>query len=204
MTNKNKNRQFKEITNFVIEMLKECRIKTIILSLIVVIAFLTGIIVAARTHSSFSISDGYGIIDVKSGTLTTSFFTRLLSMLFVALILLGCSFFKFLFPIGAIFLAYRAYLLGLNICLMIILYGSSGVIVTILIALPCQLIAILLLGLFYILMSKTINDYKCFGGTRITKQKTILIMYTIILVFALCIVESLLLCLFSARVILII
>ena len=178
MTNKNKNRQFKEITNFVIEMLKECRIKTIILSLIVVIAFLTGIIVAARTHSSFSISDGYGIIDVKSGTLTTSFFTRLLSMLFVAL--------------------------GLNICLMIILYSFSGVIVTILIALPCQLIAILLLGLFYILMSKTINDYKCFGGTRITKQKTILIMYTIILVFALCIVESLLLCLFSARVILII
>lgn len=204
MTNKNKNRQFKEVINFIIDMLKECKIKTIILSLVIVIAFLTGIIVAARTHTSFASIDGYGIIDVKTGTLTTSFFTRLFSMLFVALILLGCSFFNFLLPIAVLFLAYRTYLLGLNICLMIVLYGFSGVIATILIALPCQLLAIILLGLFYLLMSKTIGDYKCYGGTKIPKQKVILITYTLILIFAICLIESILLTLFSAKVILII
>lgn len=204
MTYKNKNRQFKDATRFACDMLKESKLKIVIVSVVTIIALLTGIIVAAKTHSSYKGLDGYGIVDVRTGGLTTTFFTRLLSMLFIALILFGCSFSVYLLPIGIIFLAYRAYLLGLNICLMIIFYGFSGVVVTVIIAFPCQLIAIALLGLFFILMSKTIKDYKCFGGCRVPNQRMKIIVSALVALLAICLVESLLLALFSARVILII
>ena len=204
MTYKNKKRQLKNVAGFALDLLKESKVKLIIISVLIVIAFLTGVIVAARTHSSYNNLDGYGIVDVRTGGLTTTFFTRLFSMLFIALILFGCSFTVYLFPVGLIFLVYRAYLLGLNICLMIVFYGFSGVVVTIIVAFPCQLIALAVLGLFYILMSKTIKDYKCYGGARVPKQRMKILVSAIVLFLAICIVESLLLTLFSAKVILII
>jgi hypothetical protein len=204
MTYKSKNRQFKEEARFAFDILKESKIKTIIVSVVVLIALLTGIIVAARTHTAFASIDNYGIIDVKTGTLTTTFFTRFFSMLFIGLILLGCSFSVYLFPIGVVFIAYRAYLLGLNICLMIVHYGFSGVIVTIIVAFPCQLIALALMCLFFILMSKTIKDFKCFGGCRVPKQRMKIIICGLLCLLIICIFESLLLLLFSAKVILVI
>ena len=114
MTYKNRNRQLNDIKNFACDMLKECKLKVIILSAIIIITFLTGIIIAAKTHSSYENLDSYGIVDVRTGTLTTSFFSRLFSMLFVALIMFLCSFSPYLFPLAVILIAYRAYLLGLN------------------------------------------------------------------------------------------
>lgn len=204
MTYKSKNRQFKEEARFAFDILKESKIKAVIVSVVVLIALLTGIIVAARTHTAFASIDNYGIIDVKTGTLTTTFFTRFFSMLFIGLILLGCSFSVYLFPIGVIFIAYRAYLLGLNICLMIVHYGFSGVIVTIIVAFPCQLITLALMCLFFILMSKTIKDFKCFGGCRVPKQRMKIIICGLLCLLIICIFESLLLLLFSAKVILVI
>lgn len=204
MTYKSKNRQFKEEARFAFDILKESKIKAVIVSVVVLIALLTGIIVAARTHTAFASIDNYGIIDVKTGTLTTTFFTRFFSMLFIGLILLGCSFSVYLFPIGVVFIAYRAYLLGLNICLMIVHYGFSGVIVTIIVAFPCQLIALALMCLFFILMSKTIKDFKCFGGCRVPKQRMKIIICGLLCLLIICIFESLLLLLFSAKVILVI
>lgn len=204
MTYKSKNRQFKEEARFAFDILKESKIKAVIVSVVVLIALLTGIIVAARTHTAFASIDNYGIIDVKTGTLTTTFFTRFFSMLFIGLILLGCSFSVYLFPIGVVFIAYRAYLLGLNICLMIVHYGFSGVIVTIIVAFPCQLIALTLMCLFFILMSKTIKDFKCFGGCRVPKQRMKIIICGLLCLLIICIFESLLLLLFSAKVILVI
>ena len=120
MTNKNKKRQFKDVAGFALEIIKESKLKIILLSAISLITFLAGIIVALKTHSSYENLENYGIVDVRTGSLTTSFFSRLLSMLFIALIMLGCSFSSYLFPFAVLFLAYRAYLLGLNICLMIV------------------------------------------------------------------------------------
>ncbi len=204
MTNKNKNRQLKEATRFACDMLKESKIIIIILSVISLITLLTGIIVAIKTRNSFSSLNGYGVVDVRTGGLTTSFFTRLFSMLFIALILFGCSFSIYIFPIGVIFLSYRAYLLGLNVCLLIIKYGFSGVVISVIVAFPCQLLALMVLGVFFILMTKTIKDYKCFGGCRVPKQRAKLIVSTAICLSLICIFESVFLVLFSAKFILII
>ena len=118
MTYKNKNRQVKELTAFGQEMIKDSKFKLISISVILFISFLTGIIIAAKTHSGYEHFENFGIVDIRTGGLTTTFFTRLLSMLLIALILFGCSFTIYTLPIAVIFLAYRSYLLGLNISLM--------------------------------------------------------------------------------------
>lgn len=204
MRQKKKINNLKERFGFCFELLKESKLKVIIFSILLVIAIFTGIIVAIKTHSHFEVGSSYGIVDITTGGLTTTFFARLFSMLLIAIIVFGCSFLPYLLPIAIIFLGYRAYLLGLNITLMIILYGFSGILVCLLIALPCQLIALAILTLFYILMCKTNKDYKCFGIGRTTNQKAKIIFFTLISLLVLCLIESLFLSLFSAKIILVI
>lgn len=200
---KNKN-NFKQNFMFCLDLLKESKLKFIVTITIVVIAILTGVIVALRTHSHYEIGKNYGVVDVTSGGLTTTFFARLFSMLLIAAIVCGCSFMHILYPLAMIFLCYRAYLLGLNITLMLILYGLPGVVVSLIVAMPCQLIALIALTLFYLLMTQTTKDFKCFGGSRTPSQRLKIIILTFILLLALCMIESILLWLFSAKIILVI
>lgn len=174
------------------------------MSVLLIIAILTGVIVALRTHSHYEIGENYGVVDVTTGGLATTFFARLFSMLLIAVICFGCSFLHYLFPVAMIFLCYRAYLLGLNIALMIILYGLTGVVVSLIIALPCQLIALLILAISYLLHVQTTKDCKCFGGGRTPNQRIKILILTLILILAICIIESVLLWLFSAKIILVI
>ena len=83
MTKKNKNFAFKDCKDFILESIKECKIKTIVLSAFVLISLLTGIIVAIKTHNDWGTTNGMGIVDTKTGVLTSTFFTRFLSMLFI-------------------------------------------------------------------------------------------------------------------------
>ena len=204
MTNKNKNRQIRELGNFIFESIKINKFMLIIFLVISIITLFTGIIVAAKTHSSIMANDNFGLVDITTGGLTTTFFTRLLSMLFMVLILFGCSFTIYVVPISIIFISYRSYLLGLNICLMIINYGFSGALISIIVAFPCQLIAIGVMILFYVTMLKTNKDYKAWGGCRTPYQRLKILIITIIVLLLLCLLESLLLAIFSAKVILVI
>lgn len=204
MTKRNKNFNLLDCKNFILDNIKGCRIKTIILSAFMLVSFLTGVIIAIKTKSDWGTAGGLGIIDIKTGGLTSTFFTRLMSMLFVLLILFGSSYFSFLFPIAIIVLSYRSYLLGLNACLIIILNGFSGALISILIAFPCQFFGVAILALFYILLCQTRKDYLCFGGSRINNQTMIICLSAIVILVALCLVESILLLLFNAQIILII
>ncbi len=205
MTNKHKNRFFKDIFDFVMDSCKASKIKTLSLLVVITIALITGIIVAIRTHDNYNISNNFGVVDISSNEVNSStFFTRLLSMLLVFVVLLGSSYNNYTFIIGIIFIGYRAYLLGLNICLMIVFYGFSGVIVSVVVAFPCQLLTLLVLATFFITMSKTFCDYRSFGGCKIPRQKTKIILTALVCLLLLCIIESILLALFSAKIILVI
>lgn len=204
MTKKNKNFTFKQCKDFAFESIKECKIRAIVLLIVMLVSLITGIIIAIKTHSNWGTANGLGIIDVKTGGLTSTFFTRFLSVLFIYLILFGASYISYLFPLAVIILGYRSYLLGLNTCLIIILHGFSGAILSMLIALPCQLLVLFTLAVFYILLCKTTKDYKCFGGSRIKNQKMLICLSALIILFALCVVESILLLIFNAKIILII
>ena len=203
ISKKNKNR-FKENLNFCFDLLKGSKLKLLFTCIFLVIALLTGIIVATKTHSHYEIGENYGVVDVTTGGVTTTFFARLFSMILIAGIVFGCSFISYLYPLAVVFLAYRAYLFGLNIALMLILYGFSGVIVTFLVVLPCQLLALIILTVFYLLMALTTKDLKCFGATRLSRQRSKILVMTFIALLVICILESILLWLFSAKIILII
>lgn len=203
MTRNNKKFNLLNIKTSIIECLKQHKLKSLIIAIFILIAFLTGLIIAIRTRSDWGTGEGFGVVDTRTGVLTTTFLTRLLSMTFVFLILLGCCFCKFLFPIAVLFLSYRAYLLGLNITLLIIFYGMSGAIFSILIALPCQLLALLILSFFYILFYKTNKDSACYGGGN-NRQKFYVCLAAFILLLSVCLLESVLLFIFSPRMILVI
>lgn len=205
MTNKNKNRNFREAFEFIMDCIRACKIKTIIILVLTTIALITGIIVAVRTKDNYNITDYFGVVDVSAnGVSSSTFFTRLLSMLLVFAICLGSAYNNYTFVIGLIFLGYRAYLLGLNLCLMIVFYGFSGVIVSVVVAFPCQLLTLIVLSVFFIVMSRTFCDQRNFGGCRMPKQKTIIIITTLICLIILSLLETILLALFSAKVILVI
>jgi len=205
MTKFNKKRKVFQEFGFVSDLIKESKIKIFIISTIVLIAFLTGIIVAIKTKVNYDNLNNLGVVCFKKGgIINTSFFTRFLSMLLIILICFGCSFSKYLFPIASLFLAYRGYLLGVNICLIFAINGIGGIITSLLIIFPCQIIALVLLTLFYILMCKTQRDYCLFGSSRVSNQKLKLFLSVLIALLLICFIESILLAIFSPRVILVI
>ena len=202
---KNKFRQFFYIKDFLCESLKENKIKTILIFSFSLLFFLVGIIIAVNTgaYNPDNIF-GYALKDGSFKIITSSFFSRMLSLILISAILFVLSLCKFLFPIGVLLIGYRAYLLGLNICFMIILYGLSGAILAFFIILPCHLLAIFVLSCFYISSLKTKKDFCNFGGYRYPKQKLFLFTTFFISILMICILESILLVIFSANVILVI
>ena len=125
-------------------------------------------------------------------------------MLFIVVICFGCSFSKWLTPLASLFLAYRGYLLGINICVIMAVGGVGGIVTSIIVVFPCPLIALALLSLFYFLISKTNRDLKLFGRCRVSNQRFKIIVFVIVSLIVVCLIESLLLALFSPKVILVI
>lgn len=205
MTRKYKNRNFKNYFDFIIELLKERKIAMLVFFTFMLIAFITGIIVATKTSNSYTINDNFGVVNINSNSVSAStFFTRLFSMLLITLLLFGCSYTKFLSPIALLLLVYRSYLLGLYLCLMIALYGISGVIVSIIVAFPCQILSLIIMAIFYITMAKTLRENQCHGIYKTPKQKSKLLVLSLLLLLSICLCEELLLVIFSAKIILVI
>lgn len=203
MTIKNKNRQLKQSFGFAFDMVKESKIKVIIIAAVILITFLTGIIVALKTKADYSTLERLGVVCFGRNGVNTSFFTRILSMILIALVCFGCSFTDYLLPVAVLFLAYRGYLLGVNICLIIAVNGIGGIIFSILIVFPCQIIALAILSLFYILLSKTNKDKRCFGRARVPNQKMKIFIIVLVILVLICLLEALLLVIFSPKVILV-
>ena len=200
MTKNNKKRNFKGNFNLIADTIKGSKIVAIILCTLLVITLLTGIIVAIKSNVNYDKLQKIGVVCFdKSG-----FFWRFLSMLFVALICFGCSFSDWLMPFAMLFLCYRSYLLGVNLCLIISVNGIGGVVSAILIVLPCQLLALITLAIFYLLLRRKNKDFKCYGRNSNDRQKGKVVIFTLFLLLAICLLESLLQAIFSPTIILVI
>ena len=190
MTKFNKNRQ--PILNSAIESIKASKAKLFIISIITLIALITGIIVGAKT-------------DCFDECITfASFWARFFSMILIMLICFGCAFTKWLCPLAGLFLAYRAYLLGLQIVLIILNQGFVGGILALLIVFPCQIIVLFSLICFYILMSKLHNTCYCFGFKNYKGQILGLLLVETAILLLCCVLQALLFFLLGPNSILII
>ena len=196
---------FCELKYSLFDCLKQNKIKVIISLCVLLISLLTGIIIAVKYYdtSNFVLS-GYGIADFSKGMISSSFFSRFFSMLLVLLLLFACSFTPWTFPLAIFILAYRTYLLGLNLTLMFILFGVPGIVVSLIIALPCQLIVLFVLLFSYILLYNNSCTCKRFGSAGQANQKFKILLFALLLLLVCNLFESLILVIFNVNVILVI
>ena len=182
--------------------LKECRIRIILTSLILLLGFFIGVFVAIRLKRGEMLEKAgeYGFIDfslIKISSFSTFLLRFVSSVLMIGLLSLF-SLNIFLYPLGGIIIIYRAYLVGLNLVILLISSGLSGLLISLLILLPCQIISLFLLSLYFCFFSKGIKS----GCERRERVKDLLMF--LILLLAVDVVETLLLFLFGANVILVI
>lgn len=197
--------KFQNLKYAVLSFIKTNQIKLIIVGIITLIAFVTGIFTAIKfTNGSITIiySD-FGIKEFASGTIGTTemFFQRFLSYAVILLILTLCSLTSFLFPVGMIFIVYRGFLLGLNITFIIVIYGISGIITGILIIFPLQLLILVLMIVFFI-MARNRCIVKSKYGTKSGINVFLLMLVFLLLLTLVNLVETILLVISSAKVIL--
>ena len=194
MTIKNKKRQNLSFVNNLKEITNISKWKIILYSVIIFIALLTGIIIAIKTSKESVYLEKYNLLDFGYG-----FWGRLFSTLFVTMVCFGSSFLPWLFPLALIIIGYRAYLLGIALCWIIICNSFMGVIFALFVILPCQLAVLAVITLLYLMLCKQRKEF-CLDG----RKRWVLLLIAVIILIALCVVESILFSLFSPDIILVI
>lgn len=189
-----------------VKAMKENRIKFIITLVLVLIAISAGVFVAIKNtaNSSLSSLQEISLDDFASGFVGSSsaFFSRTLSLTINVLILFGVSFVPFLFPLAEVLIVYRSYLFGLNFALIFLLYGLGGSLTAIVVILPCQLLTLFILIMFYLVLSKINGNCKRYGGTDC--NRFLFLLFGLLLLIAVNLVETILLYLLNGQVILVI
>lgn len=187
--------------------LKVNKVRLIVLGFMILLGLLTGIFTAIKYANGAEILNfnDYGLTEYAKGNIASTefFFKRMLSYSCFCLILLLCSFAGFLFPIGLFVVVYRSYLLGLNITLLLILYGLGGIFTAIIIILPFQLLMLVLSCIFYCLVRDRCINKKKFGKIYGVNSFLLFLIFVLLLTIV-NLLETLLLLLFSAQIILII
>ena len=186
--------------------LRENKMRFFIILFIVLITISAGVFVAIKNSSNntlYSLQE-ISLDDFKSGFVGSSsaFFSRIISLSINVIILFGVSFVPFLFPLATLLLAYRGYLFGLNFTLIFILYGLGGCLTAVVVILPCQLLTLFALIMFYLISSKINSNCKRFGATDCNRFLFLLLGFLILVLINL--VETLLLYLLNGQVILVI
>lgn len=182
--------------------------KLIFISFFVLVGLLTGVFTAIKYvdgYKSINFND-FLLEHFANGNIgsVNLFFQRMLSYSCFTLILLLCSLTGFLFPIGLFVIVYRTYLLGLNITLIVLLYGLGSVFSVVIIILPMQLVMIALGIIFFCLTRNRQKNKKKFGKKLYGINCFLLWLIFIALLTIVNILETVLLLLFSAQIILVI
>jgi hypothetical protein len=199
--------KFSNLRFSALNFVKKNQVKIIIIGLVALLALITGVFSAAkymRGETSIIFSD-FGLKEFVKGNSGTStmFFQRMWSICAVMLLLTLLSMNSMLFSLGIIVIVYRGFLLGLNVTFIIVLHGIGGIITGLIIIFPFQLLMLALMIWFYI----TARD-RCITKSKYgTKSGINLFLLAMLFLLALTLVnliETILLVLTSAKVILII
>lgn len=184
--------------------LRENKIKILITFALVLIAISTGVFIAVKSHSHLGRLQEISVDGFLSGFTASSsaFFQRCFSLTINVVILTGLSFAPYLYPLAAILFIYRGYLFGLNFALIFVFYGVGSIFTAVVIILPCQLLTLVGLVMFYVVLQRINCNCQKYGGTDCNRMLYFVIGLLLMLIINL--VETLLLILLSGRVIMVI
>ncbi len=182
------------------------KIKLIVTFMFVLVAISTGIFVAIKCHYNFSLGrlQEINLDNFYSGVAASSsaFFQRCISLVVNFALLTGLAFSPVLYPLACALFIYRGYLFGLNFTLIFIFYGFGSFFSAILIILPCQLITLFAMIMYFIVLQKINCNLARFG--RCECNRLMFIIFGFVLFILLNLAETILLCALSGKVILVI
>lgn len=190
-----------------LDSLRKNRKVAFFLILFSVIGLFTGIFAAIRYFNGFTIIDfnDFSVSAYLSGELGNSvlFYSRIFSTIAISIIIWISSISIFMLPVGLVIVIYRSYLLALN-CTMIVLFnGLGGIISSLFIIFPCQIITMFLIILFVSYAFRYAYIKRRFGLCNEFKiWKKFIIFFVLILIVNL--IETFLLFIFSSKVMLVI
>lgn len=186
--------------------IKANKIKIFVSFIFVLIAISTGVFIAVKANISRDLCNlrEINLDNFRTGFAASSsaFFARSCSLLVNVLLLALLSLSPFLFPLAVAIFTYRGYLFGLNFALIFIFYGIGSMITAVIVILPCQLLTLFVLIMFNIILQKMNTNCKKFGGTDCNRLLFALLAFLVLILINL--VETLLLCVLSGNVILVI
>ena len=186
--------------------IKECKWKIFLSFALILVAICTGVFFAIKYNNSYSLGQlqeiDLGNFYMGVTASSSAFFSRCLSLLVNVAVLCVLALSSYLLPFAIVLFAYRGYLFGLNCALIFIFYGVGGVITGIVIILPCQLLTLFVLVMFYFIFQKLNKNCKRFGNTDCNRLVFIIVCLVILLLLNLA--ETLLLWLLNGKVIMVI
>lgn len=204
MRNVSSSRKWCAIKYKLLDCFKENKKTTFFLVIFILLGILTGIFTAIRYSRGASLIcfNDFSISQYLSGDLGTLdlFLSRLFSTSICCVIVLVCSTTIYLSPVIFILLTYRAYLVSLNISIIVIVNGLGGIASGLLIVLPCQLLGLIVLAFFCSCAIRRALLKKRYGTTCKIWDKFLLTFFVLLILNA---IETFLLYIFSSKVILV-
>ncbi len=189
-----------------ISAIKANKVKIIITLICALVAIFTGVFIAIKSHNSCNLSNlqEISLDDFYSGVAASAsaFGSRCLSLFVNVLILVALSFSPYLYPLSILLFTYRAYLFGLNFALIFVFYGLGSIFTAVIIILPCQLITLFAMIIFYLVLERINSNCRKFGNTDCNRIFYILAGFLVLILINLA--ETILLCLLNGRVIMVI
>lgn len=186
--------------------IKANKIKIFVTFIFVLIAIFTGVFIAIKANNAYELCNlrEINLDGFYSGFAASSsaFFARTFSLTVNILILSVLTLSPFLFPLACVLFVYRGYLFGLNFALIFIFYGIGSMVTAVVVILPCQLLTLFAMIMFYIVLQRMNTNCKKFGRCDGNRMMFILIAFLILILINL--IETLLLCVLNGTVILVI
>lgn len=186
--------------------IKANKVKIFVTFVFVLIAIFTGIFIAVKANNAYELCNlrEINLDGFYSGFAASSsaFFARSFSIVVNVLLLSVLTLSPFLFPLACVLFVYRGYLFGLNFALIFIFYGIGSMVTAVVVILPCQLLTLFVMIMFYIILQRMNTNCKKFG--RSDGNRIMFILLALLILVLINLVETLLLCVLNGSVILVI
>lgn len=202
----NNNYGWTRIKIFLQDFFKRNKLLIYLLIFAILISLLTGIFTSIKLYNAdndISLEDFsmYAMIDGEVYSFKY-FILRFLSCLIVTGLLFICSLNIFLNIFGIALIVYRAFLITLNCTFIIIKMGLGGVLSSVLIVFPVQIMLIVLLAFMFVVYVNMSKDKKVCGVYDVKSKKLLIALLFIMLLLD--VIEVTLLLIFKPTTILII
>ena len=207
MKSKNFAYKFSTIKYQTIDFLYKHKIKIYICAFCLFLGILTGVFTAIKMYNSDAteLFDAFNITNSieEIENFNENFFGRMLSYEIVSFLIFIFSQASILSVFGYCLITYRAFLMSINCVMLVVVYSFGGILKSILIILPCQLLILVIMSLYFCYNNFLACDRRKYKNIKAKDFLQPFIIVSVLLTIV-NIVETTLLFVFKSNIILVI